>query len=341
MNTLFLKATEDAIVKAAQTLKQGGLCALPTETVYGLGANGFDSDAVAKIFTAKGRPQDNPLILHIADWEMLLPLVAEIPPEAEALAKAFWPGPLTMIFKRSQLVPDAVTAGLDTVAVRMPDSPVMQAVIRQAGVPVAAPSANRSGKPSPTTAKHVADDLDGRIDLILDGGSCTIGLESTVITLVGTPTLLRPGGVTLEELRSILGRVEVDPAIYGAHTERPLAPGMKYRHYAPDGTVSVIDGERSAVIRYIKAAVAEADTKTAILAPDGYFAEGDADLVLSLGKDSAAAAQRLFAALRTCDDAGIGQIFAVDGDEGGIGLALCNRLHKAAGFQIIHLEESL
>ncbi len=341
MNTLFLKATEDAIAQAAQTIKSGGLCALPTETVYGLGANGFDPDAVAKIFTAKGRPQDNPLILHIADWEMLLPLVAEIPPAAKALAKAFWPGPLTMIFKRSALVPDAVTAGLDTVAVRMPDSPVMQAVIRQAGVPVAAPSANRSGKPSPTTAKHVADDLDGRVDLILDGGACTIGLESTVVSLAGVPTLLRPGGVTLEELRSILGQVEVDPAIYGAHTERPLAPGMKSRHYAPEGAVVVIDGEKEAVVRYIKSAVAHTRKKTAILAPDGYFAQGDADLVLSLGTDTTTAAQRLFAALRTCDDRSIEQIFAVDADDGGIGLALCNRLHKAAGFQIIHLEESL
>lgn len=340
MDTLFLTANEEGIARAAETIRRGGLCALPTETVYGLGANGFDTDAVAHIFAAKGRPQDNPLILHIADWEMLEELVEEIPPVARALAERFWPGPLTMIFKRKPCVPDVVTAGLDTVAIRMPSSPVMRAVIRQAGVPIAAPSANRSGKPSPTTAKHVLDDLDGRIDLILDGGACDIGLESTIVNPVSDPpTLLRPGGVTLEQIRMCTLDVVTDPSLLGAKTERPLAPGMKYRHYAPEGNVTVVDGEKDAVIAYIKNAVKEADSKTGILAPEGYFSDKDADLVLSLGDSAATAAQRLFAALRTFDDAKVARIFAVDSDARGIGLALCNRLYKAAGFQIIHLEE--
>lgn len=337
MDTRFLNNTPESVSLAADILLNGGLCALPTETVYGLGANGFDADAVARIFAAKGRPQDNPLILHIADWSMLEELAAEIPENARKLATAFWPGPLTMIFKRNPCVPDAVTAGLDTVAVRMPASPIMREVILKSGVPIAAPSANRSGKPSPTTAKHVLDDLDGRIDLVLDGGACEIGLESTVITLVGTPTLLRPGGITLEQLREVLGEVAVDPAIFGAETEKPMAPGMKYRHYAPEGTITVIDGPKDKVCAYIQNAVAASTQKTGILAPDGYFADDAADLVLSLGKDAAAAAHRLFACLRAFDDAGVLQIFAVDSDDTGIGLALCNRLYKAAGFQVIHL----
>lgn len=342
MDTLFLAANEQGIACAAETIRQGGLCALPTETVYGLGANGFDPQAVRNIFAAKGRPQDNPLILHIADWAMLEDLVEEIPPLAKTLAETFWPGPLTMIFKRKACVPDAVTAGLDTVAVRMPASPVMKEVIRKAGVPIAAPSANRSGKPSPTTAKHVLDDLDGRIDLILDGGSCEIGLESTIVNLASTPpTLLRPGGVTLEQLRMCTADVIIDPSLMGVATEKPLAPGMKYRHYAPEGAITVVDGDKDKVVAYIKNALKEADTKTAIIAPDGYFSDTDADLVLSLGDSAESAAQRLFAALRTCDDAGVGRIYAVDCGTKGIGLALCNRLYKAAGFQIIDLEETL
>ncbi len=342
MDTLFLTANEEGIAKAAETIRNGGLCALPTETVYGLGANGFDATAVKNIFAAKGRPQDNPLILHIADFTMLEELVEELPPLAQKMADAFWPGPLTMILKRKPCVPDVVTAGLDTVAIRMPADPVMQAVIRQAGVPIAAPSANRSGKPSPTTAKHVLDDMDGRIDLILDGGACEIGLESTIVNLASTPpALLRPGGITLEQLRMISCDIIIDPALMGVATETPLAPGMKYRHYAPEGAVTVVDGEKEKVVAYIKNAIQKAETKTAIIAPDGYFLETDADLVLSLGDSATSAAQRLFAALRACDDAGVKRIYAVDCGTKGIGLALCNRLYKAAGFQIIDLEEDL
>lgn len=342
MDTLFLSATEQGILSAAETIRRGGLCALPTETVYGLGANGFDSQAVKNIFLAKGRPQDNPLILHIADWSMLEELVEEIPPLAKKMADAFWPGPLTMIFKRKACVPDAVTAGLDTVAIRMPSDPVMRAVISQAGVPIAAPSANRSGKPSPTTAKHVLDDLNGRIDLILDGGACDIGLESTIVNLASNPpALLRPGGITLEQLRLIAPELIIDPALMGVATETPLAPGMKYRHYAPEGAITVVDGDREKVVAYIKDALKEAGEKTAIIAPEGYFSDGDADLVLSLGDTAESAAQRLFAALRTCDDADVKRIYAVDCGTQGIGLALCNRLYKAAGFQVIDLEETL
>lgn len=337
MKTRFLSYSPQAVVLAAQTLQNGGLCALPTETVYGLGANGFDATAVSKIFTAKGRPQDNPLILHIAEWSMLEQLTSDIPSAAYTLANAFWPGPLTMIFKRSAAVPDAVTAGLDTVAIRMPSSLVMQEVIRTANLPIAAPSANRSGKPSPTTAQHVLDDLDGRIDLIIDGGACEIGVESTIVLLGSTPTLLRPGGVTLEQLQSVLGTIAVDPTLYGAQTTTPLAPGMKYRHYAPNGSISVIRGTREQVINYIQNAVASCSEKTGILAPDGYFTKTDADLVLSLGNSSATAANRLFSCLRAFDDAHITKIFAIDTPDTGMGLALCNRLYKAAGFQIIRL----
>ena len=234
MQTLLLHSGDSA--QAAAILREGGLVGIPTETVYGLGANGLDPQAVARIFAAKGRPQDNPLILHIPEASWLERYCQSIPERAWALAEAFWPGPLTLILPRKPEVPDAVTAGLDTVGMRCPAHPLCRAIIRLAGVPVAAPSGNTSGRPSPTTAQHMLEDMDGKIDAIVDGGPCTVGVESTILDLTETtPRLLRPGGITLEQLKSVLGEVAVDPAVtrlMGAG-EKPKAPGMKYRHYAP------------------------------------------------------------------------------------------------------------
>ena len=238
--------TEKDIETAAAILREGGLVGIPTETVYGLGASGLNPDAVRRIFEAKGRPQDNPLILHIPDETWLERYCRNIPPAAYTLAEKFWPGPLTMILRRRENVPNAVTAGLDTVGVRCPDHPVTLAIIRAAGVPVAAPSSNLSGRPSPTCAAHMAEDMDGRIDAIVDGGPCGVGVESTIVDLTcNPPRLLRPGGVPMEELHSVLGGMAIDPAVTHqlGEGEQPRAPGMKYRHYAPKAPVTVIKGD--------------------------------------------------------------------------------------------------
>ncbi len=247
--------TEGALTQAADLLRGGALVGIPTETVYGLGANGLDGQAVAKIFQAKGRPQDNPLILHIADSGWLSRYCRDIPDTAYQLADAFWPGPLTMILKRRENVPDAVTAGLDTVGMRCPDHPVGRALIALAQVPVAAPSGNLSGRPSPTTAAHMLADMAGKIPAIVDGGPCDVGVESTIIDLTVTPPrLLRPGGVTVESLRDILGEVAVDSAVLRPLSagEQPRAPGMKYRHYAPKAPVTVVTGEGLGSAQYIQ-----------------------------------------------------------------------------------------
>ncbi len=246
--------------QAAAVLRQGGLVAFPTETVYGLGANGLDPRAVARIFAAKGRPADNPLILHIADGHEVNKLAARVPANAAALMAEYWPGPLTVVLARTRLVPDAVTGGLDTVAVRLPDSTVARELIRLAGVPVAAPSANTSGRPSPTTAGDVLADLDGRIDVVIDAGPCGIGVESTVVDCTTpVPTLLRPGGVTLEMLVETLGAIEVDPAL-GGEDLAPRAPGMKYTHYAPAAPMTLYEGGAEAMAAAI---AAEAERLTA------------------------------------------------------------------------------
>ena len=248
--------TEHDVHRAAELLRSGGLVGIPTETVYGLGANGFDPEAVAHIFQAKGRPQDNPLILHIPEPGWLERCCQDIPAAAWTLAERFWPGPMTMILPRRPLVPDVVTAGLDTVGMRCPAHPLCRAIIAAADVPIAAPSGNTSGRPSPTTAGHMLEDMDGKIDAIVDGGPCAVGVESTIIDLTCTPPrLLRPGGVTLEQLQDALGQVEVDPAVtrlMGAG-EQPKAPGMKYRHYAPKAPVTVVAGEPKKAAEYIAA----------------------------------------------------------------------------------------
>ncbi len=323
----------------ADILRRGGLLGIPTETVYGLGANGLDAQAVGRIFEAKGRPQDNPLILHIPSGEWLIRYCTQIPQAAFALADHFWPGPLTMVLKRRDMVPDVVTAGLDTVGMRCPDHPVCRAIIEAAGVPVAAPSGNTSGRPSPTTAGAMLADMDGKIDGIVDGGPCTVGVESTIVDLtVHPPRLLRPGGVTLEELREVLGQVEVDEAVTRLmqEGEAPRAPGMKYRHYAPKAPVTVVKGNSLHSAEYI---AAHAGEQSGVICFEEYMGLFTKRSVVSLGRvaDQAEQARRVFEALRHFDDTDVKEIWAQCPDDTGLGLAISNRLNKAAGFHVIQV----
>lgn len=338
MKTVWFKieSTEErgTIAEAAEILRRGGLLAIPTETVYGLGANGLDADAVARIFEAKGRPQDNPLILHIPDASWLERYCAEVPEAAYRLAERFWPGPLTMILPRADIVPHRTTGGLETVGIRCPDHAVTRAIIAAAGVPVAAPSANLSGRPSCTTAEHVRADMDGRIDGIVDGGASRVGVESSIIDLTCTPPrLLRPGGLALEELRAVLGEVTIDKAVeekLGAE-EKPRAPGMKYRHYAPKAPVTVVTGESAVSARYL---LKHAPKGCGILCFDEFAPLFTGYTVRTLGsrEDKAAQAQNVFGALRQFDDTEVNEIYAQCPDTAGLGLAVANRLKKAAGF---------
>lgn len=337
MNTLRLTGGE--IERAAAILRAGGLVAIPTETVYGLGADGLNPAAVENIFRAKGRPQDNPLILHVPDDSWLARYCKDIPDTAYVLTKRFWPGPLTLILPRGPVVPDIVTAGLDTVGMRCPDHPPTRTIIAAAGVPVAAPSANTSGKPSPTTAAHVLDDMDGKIDAVVDGGPCSVGVESTIVDLTCTPPrLLRPGGVTLEQLRDALGDVDVDPAVkrlMGAG-EQPRAPGMKYRHYAPKAPVTVVTGDPAAGAAWIAAHLGE---KSGVICFDEFTARFPGHIVESIGPagDKSEQARRIFDALRAFDATDVTEIFAQCPGEEGMGLAVSNRLNKAAGFHIVEV----
>ena len=335
--------TQNEIQTAAELLREGGLVGIPTETVYGLGANGLDTKAVADIFAAKGRPQDNPLILHIPEAGWLERYCRDIPDGAYALAQAFWPGPLTMVLRRRDNVPDVVTAGLDTVGMRCPGHALCREIIALAGVPVAAPSGNTSGRPSPTTARHMLEDMDGRIDAIVDGGPCGVGVESTIIDLTCTPPrLLRPGGITLEQLRTVLGEVEVDPAVTRSMKagEKPRAPGMAYRHYAPKAPVTVVTGEPLKSASYI---ADHAGAWDGIICFEEYrslfFVQAAAGQVMDLGgtEDKEEQARRLFDALRTFDHTDVTAIWAQCPDTEGIGLAVANRLNKAAGFHIIEV----
>ncbi len=323
----------------ADILRAGGLLGIPTETVYGLGADGLNEAAVHAIFAAKGRPQDNPLILHVPSVDWLERYCRDIPDAAYALAARFWPGPLTMILRRRPNVPDAVTAGLDTVGMRCPNCAVTREVISLAGVPVAAPSGNTSGRPSPTTAAAMLEDMDGKIDAILDGGPCSVGVESTIIDLTATPPrLLRPGGVTLEELEELLGEVAVDEAVRRlmAPGERPKAPGMKYRHYAPKAPVTVVKGENAATAAYIAAHLGE---KSGVICFDEYASCFAGHPVEAIGPaaDQAQQARHIFEALRAFDHLDVAEIWAQSPRDDGIGLAVTNRLNKAAGFHIIEL----
>ena len=325
--------------EAAEILKNGGLLGIPTETVYGLGANGLDGEAVAHIFEAKGRPQDNPLILHIPTALWLERYCTNIPAAAYALAQRFWPGPLTMILEHKDIVPDAVTAGLATVGMRCPSHPVCRAIIQAADLPVAAPSGNTSGRPSPTNMADMLEDMDGKIDGIVDGGPCSVGVESTIIDLTVTPPrLLRPGGVTLEELREVLGEVAVDEAVTRlmAAGEQPRAPGMKYRHYAPKAPVTVVRGVPEESARYIREHLEEGDGVICFAEFLPLF-EGHPTESMGPASDQAEQARRVFDALRYFDGTDVGRIWAQGPDPTGIGLAVSNRLNKAAGFHIVEV----
>ena len=332
-----------AIQQAAAILRHGGLLGIPTETVYGLGANALDETAVLHIFEAKGRPQDNPLILHVPDADWLELYCHDIPPVAYTLAERFWPGPLTMILPRRDIVPLRTTGGLETVGVRCPDHPMTLAIIREAGIPVAAPSGNTSGRPSPTTAQHMLEDMDGKINGIVDGGPCSVGVESTIIDLTVTPPrLLRPGGLPLEALEEVLGTVAVDKAVRQklADGERAKAPGMKYRHYAPKAPVTVITGTPGASAAYIAAHLTK---HSGVICFDEYAPLFEAHTIHRLGPagDKLAQAQHVFDALRTFNGTDVTEIFAQCPDEGGLGLAVGNRLKKAAGFHVIEAPRPL
>ena len=344
METQILKPSAEALNLAAKLIRDGQLVAFPTETVYGLGANALDPEAVARIFAAKNRPGDNPLIAHISDVSQLLPLIdCEPGPVARRMMDAFWPGPLTMIFPRAKLVPANLSAGLATVSVRLPSHPVARALISAAGVPIAAPSANRSGRPSPTTAAHVFEDMNGVIPLILDGGECAVGLESTVVDMTcDVPRILRPGGITAEMIAEVAGGSEVDPAVLRPlqEGEQPRSPGMKYRHYAPKGELTVFDGSPDRVIAAIcenyDRAAAEGHRPLILAMEDHLTAYGDRRTE-SLGDDVRAMAHRMFALLRDADALGADVLFSEAVEAQGLGLAVMNRLGRAAAFHIVQV----
>ena len=351
MNTKLIKIEDtkqiknEELAEAAQILRDGGLVAFPTETVYGLGANALDEAAAKKIYAAKGRPSDNPLIAHISCLEELKPLVAYIPEAGRKLAEAYWPGPLTMVFPKSDIVPYGTTGGLDTVAVRMPSDPVANRLIKLAGIPVAAPSANTSGRPSPTTAQHVWQDMEGKIEMILDGGPVGIGVESTIVDVSGdVPTLLRPGAITMEMLRETVGRVEIDPAIQAPPSAdlRPKAPGMKYRHYAPHADLQLVEGETDRVVEVINNLVKEklAEGKMAgVICTDETrvrYPQGEVRSVGLRAKEETIA-HNLFAVLREFDDLNVDCIYSESFSKDHLGQAIMNRLTKAAGYHILNV----
>ena len=337
MNTTVTLPTDEAIEKAGRVLRNGGLVAIPTETVYGLAANALDADAVRSIYAAKGRPSDNPLIVHISDFSQWERLVLSIPDEAKALADAFWPGPLTVILKKSDLIPSVTSGGLETVAVRLPSNEIARRVIDAAGVPLAAPSANLSGKPSPTSSKHVIADLDGRIDMIIDGGDCEVGVESTVVTLAGEkPRVLRPGGVTAEQLRSVLGEIEIDDAVFHRipDGETVSSPGMKYKHYSPRADITLVEGSDE---RFFDILEKVKDEDPVVLCFDEDKERLEAFRTVSFGSknDYLNQAHNLFSALRKLDEIGAERAFARLPKSDGVGLAVFNRLIRSAGFKVI------
>ena len=328
MLTELEKYTEKSADKAAEILKSGGIVAIPTETVYGLAANALDENAVRSIFVAKGRPQDNPLIVHISNFEMIKPLVTEIPELARRLAERFWAGPLTMIFDKTDIVPEATSGGLSTVAVRMPANEAARKIIERCGFPLAAPSANTSGKPSPTTAAHVFEDMNGKIPLIIDGGECSVGVESTVICFRdGKIHILRPGGITREMLAEF-AEVEVDKAVEAAPKadEKVLSPGMKYKHYSPKADVFIVNAHGDIFENLRQQNCGE---KTIFLSC------GEREGCLNYGETSEIQARRLFSLLRHADEIGAEKVYVEIPSKDGVGLAVYNRLLRAAAFRII------
>lgn len=334
------------IEKAGQIIRNGGLVAFPTETVYGLGGDALNAQSSQKIYAAKGRPSDNPLIVHICRLDDIYDIVSEFPESAQKLAENYWPGPLTMVLPKSDKVPDETTGGLSTVAVRMPVDPIALSFIKAAGGYVAAPSANTSGKPSPTKAKYVIEDMDGKIDMIIDGGDVEIGLESTIVDLSGTvPMLLRPGFITLDMLRECLGEVRMDPTLFsGDYKEPPKAPGMKYRHYAPKGILTIVSGMEIAVVERINELVETAvleGKKVGVIATDETLPKYDCSCVKSVGtrKDEVSIAHNLYRILREFDDEDVELIYSEAFDTPNMGQAIMNRLLKAAGHHVMYVEK--
>lgn len=337
MRTAMLSDAEDDLAQAAEWIQMGEVVGMPTETVYGLAADACNPEAVKKVFAAKGRPADNPLIVHISDMEQLPQLVSEIPPLAECLAERFWPGPLTMILPKQPCIPSVTSGGLDTVGIRMPSHPVARQLIALSGKALAAPSGNRSGYPSPTTAAHMLHDLDGRIAAVIDGGTCDVGVESTVICFESETTIriLRPGYVTKEDLEQVAETVLLDDAILHEIQagQAVRSPGMKYQHYSPIANVILIESSYEAYCNYISKQQK----------PNAYALVFDGEEIniaipcLTYGKDSAAQAQHLFDCLRRCDDAGAETVYVRAPKRDGIGLAVYNRLIRAAGFEVIQL----
>lgn len=332
--------------KACQILKEGGLVAFPTETVYGLGGDALSPEAAHKIYAAKGRPSDNPLIVHIADMQGLYDVAENISAKASALAEAFWPGPLTMIFQKKEKVPMSTTGGLQTVAVRMPSHPVAAALIQRSGVYIAAPSANTSGRPSPTKAEHVVEDLSGKIDMIIDGGQVGIGLESTIVDMTGeVPVILRPGYITKKMMEEVIGEVTVDPAVLAVEPKKNIvakAPGMKYRHYAPKGQMTIVEGASDQVIQRINALVKEKEAehkKVAVIATEESKEAYQCQEVYSIGsrRSEGSIAAGLYDILRQMDHVGAEYIFAEGFSEDSMGQAIMNRMLKAAGYHRIKL----
>ena len=340
MLTQVKPVSPESIEEAAQLIRDGELVGMPTETVYGLGANALDETAVRKIFAAKGRPADNPLIVHVSCLDEIVPLVKYIPESAKRLMEAFWPGPMTLILPKSDAIPSVVSAGLDTVGIRLPQSEAARALIRAAGRPIAAPSANRSGRPSPTTAQHVFEDMDGRIPLILDGGASEVGVESSVIDATGeVPVILRPGGITPEMVERVLGDVRVDEHVMSPLAEGDVvrSPGMKYKHYAPKAKIVIFDGAAERVIAAICTRYDEAEAageRPAILGFDEHDFGGRTRISLGSVKRPQDAAARLFGALRELDERGETVALCEAVEATGIGLAVMNRMGRAAGFDI-------
>ena len=347
MNTKIVKIDPahprmEDIREAGKIIRAGGLVAFPTETVYGLGGNALDVTASQRIYAAKGRPSDNPLIVHIADMASLLPLVTEIPEAARKLASACWPGPLTMIFHKSSIVPLETTGGLDSVAVRFPSHPIACALIREGGGYVAAPSANTSGRPSPTMAEHVIEDLKGKIEMIVDGGSVGIGLESTIVDFTeNIPTILRPGYINEQMLRDILGEVRMDKGLLAENSRiHPKAPGMKYRHYAPKGSLLIVEGQTDRVAAKIEEMAREktaAGYTVGIIGTDESVGRYSSGIIKSIGtrSDEESIGRHLYSVLREFDDCGAAYIFSESFDTPKMGQAIMNRLLKAAGHQVI------
>ena len=326
------------IIKASSILRDGGVVAIPTETVYGLAGNALKGECVKKIYEAKGRPSDNPLIVHISDISQWAPLVTHIPESALALAEKFWPGPLTIILPKSAIIPKEISGGLDTVAVRMPSDEIARAIISSCGFPLAAPSANTSGKPSPTCASHVTEDLDGKIDAIVDSGECSVGIESTVITLAtDVPRLLRPGGITPEMLTEVLGEIEIDDAVYNKLHEgaQAASPGMKYKHYSPDAKVLIVKGTFDSYKKYIEDSAEEGDV--ALCFEEEVESLNIKCITYGRKDDPSSQAKNIFDALRKVDEEKAATVYARFPENEGIGLAVFNRLVRAAAFNIIEV----